>query len=100
MSLSSQPVSNNENVCVAAYIVPEPPPPPPPLPRLSSNTWKGVGTYSVFSPRLPGVSSGCRRLNLCGPRWPEEARLDRLVSASLSVGLVPDLDFLVAGHRS
>ena len=38
------------------------------------------------------------RLNLCGPRWPEEVGLDRFGSASLSLGLVPDPDFLVAGH--
>ena len=44
------------------------------------------------------MSSDRRRLNLCGPRWPEEASLDRLGSASLNRGLVPDLDFLVAGH--
>ena len=44
------------------------------------------------------MSSDRRRLNLCGPRWPEEAGLDRFGSASLSRGLVPDPDFLVAGH--
>ena len=38
------------------------------------------------------------RLNLCGPRWPEEAGLDWFGSASLSRGLVPDPEFLVAGH--
>ena len=44
------------------------------------------------------MSSDCRRLNKCGPRWAEEAGLDRFRSASLSRGLVPDSDFLVPGH--
>ena len=44
------------------------------------------------------MSSDRRRLNLCGPKWPEEAGLDRFGSASLSRGLVPDPDFLVTGH--
>ena len=46
----------------------------------------------------PGASSDRRRLNLCCPRWPEDAGLDQLGSVSLSRGLVPDLDFWVAGH--
>ena len=44
------------------------------------------------------MSSDDRRLNLCGPRWPKEADLDCFGSASLSRGLVPDPNFLVAGH--
>ena len=44
------------------------------------------------------MSSDRHRLNLCGPRWPKEASLDRFGSASLSRGLVPDPDFLVPGH--
>ena len=44
------------------------------------------------------MSSDRCRLNLCGPRWSEEAGLDWFASASLSLGLVPDPDFLVAGH--
>ena len=44
------------------------------------------------------MSSDRRGLNLCCPRRPEDAGLDRLGSASLSRGLVPDLDFWVAGH--
>ena len=52
-------------------------------------------TFDIGSAK---ASSDHRRLNLCGPRWPEEAGLDRLGSVSLSRGLVPDLDFLVAGH--
>ena len=44
------------------------------------------------------MSSDRRGLNLCCPRRPEEADLDRLGSASLSRGLVPDPDFLVPGH--
>ena len=46
---------------------------------------------------VPGLL-GCPRLNLCGPRRPEEAGLDWFGSASLSWGLVPDPDFLVPGH--
>ena len=83
-SLSSQPVSNNENVCAVAYIVPD--------------ARKTVGSQSVLSPRPAGASSDRRRLNLCCPRWPEDAGLDRLGSAPLSRGLVPDPDFLVPGH--
>ena len=45
------------------------------------------------------MSSDRRRLNLCCPRHPGEAGLDRLGSATLSRGLVPDLDFWVPGHR-
>ena len=39
------------------------------------------------------MSSDRRKLKLCGPRCPEAAGLDRLRLASLSRGLVPDLDF-------
>ena len=45
------------------------------------------------------MSSDRRRLNLCCPRRPGEAGLDRLGSVTLSRGLVPDLDFWVPGHR-
>ena len=44
------------------------------------------------------MSSDRRRLNLCGPRWPEEVGLDRFGSASLSPGLDTDPVSLVAGH--
>ena len=44
------------------------------------------------------MSSDRRRLNLCGPRWPEEAGLDQFGLASLNRGFVPDPNFLVAGH--
>ena len=71
---------------------------PPPCLVLISDVRKIVGSHSVLSHRPPGASSDHRRLNLCCPRWPEDADLDRLGSASLSRGLVPDLDFWVAGH--
>ena len=43
------------------------------------------------------MSSDRHRLNLCCPRRPGEAGLDRLGSVTLSRGLVPDLDFWVPG---
>ena len=77
-------------MCAVTYIVPDP---------LIASFWFQVrGKELVLSPRPPGVSSDRRKLNLCGPRWPEEAGLDQFGSASLSRGLIPDLDFLVAGH--
>ena len=92
MSLSSQPVSNNENVC-RLYS-----PRPPHCLVLISDARKTVCSKSVLSPRPPGASSDRRGLNLCCPRRPEETDLDWLGSASLSRGLVPDPDFLVPGH--
>ena len=53
------------------YIVPDP--------LIASFWFQARGKESVLSPRPPGASSDRRRLNLCGPRWPEEAGLDRLL---------------------
>ena len=75
-SLSSQPVSNNENVCVVAYIVPGP--------LIASFQFLTSGKQSALNRFLvPGLL---------------DAGLDRLGSASLCRGLVPDPDLLVPGH--
>ena len=78
-------------MCAVAYIVPDL--------LIASISFQMRGKQSVVSPRPPGASSDRRRLNLCCPRRPGEAGLDRLGSVTLSRGLVPDLDFWVPGHR-
>ena len=71
---------------------------PPHCLVLISDARKIVGSPLVLSLRPPGASSDHRRLNLCCTTLPEDAGLDQLGSVSLSRGLVPDLDFWVAGH--
>ena len=88
---------HRKRVCGRLYS-PRPPPPP-----IASFWFQARGKESVLNQYLvpgrpPGVSSDRRRLNLCGPRWPEEAGLDLFRSATLCRGLVPDPDFFVAGH--
>ena len=69
-----------------------------PRPLIASFWFQARGKESVLSPMPPGASSDCDGLNLCGPKRPEEAGLDRFGSDSPSRGLVPDPDFLVPGY--